>query len=266
MRAPDRQCGYGDPFISRVFGPVPDELYASTAFPEGGDPNAGVAGEPLRVLATASFDAPSGTRFIVRGHLLGRAINLLVAERITWPALNDTAPLLHEASLKIKVTRCTFPGGVLFDAHSQLVFEGGCGVNIELLGPPTWRHLGQLPGAETPVDVHEIDERIIACLCTCAPIAPATLTWWAEAVDGQAFVVPRRAISLVVNAPGPAGIALQWWDGDPAVGGSVPLGSVFNVNGGFVNGEIRPGAASHLQVVNGAGAGTLISFMWSVES
>lgn len=266
MRAPDRLCGEGDAFLPRVFGPVPDELFASTAFPEGGDPSVGVAGEAMRVLAQASADLPSGSRSIIRGHVIGRHENLLVAAPITWPALTRTAPLLHEASLKIRVTRCGFPGGIIFDAHSQLVFEGGCGIDVELLGPPEWRLLGQLPGAETPLDVHEVDVRIIACPCSCGPTAPATLTWWAEPADGDAFVVPRRATSLVFNTPGPAGMAFAWWDGDPAVGGSVQLGSIFNVNGGFINADVRPGAASHLQVVNGAGAGTPVVFVWNVES
>ena len=252
------------PFVVRTFGLVPQSLLQTPAFPQGGD---GLF--PMQAVARSDAFVPGrpGETWIVRGHAQVVVVEIIDPDDpVTWSVIGDAASQFTEASVKLRIFRCKFPGSIMIDSDRALVVEGGQPLEVQAWAPESWRPYGQAPNFEVPGFAHMLDLRVTLCRCDCAPPAAANLTWWGLVADGDSVLRPRRATRLQLLGPATAGVQVAWWDGLPNVLGSQQLSPDFAINGGFVNTDVIPGAASHLEIVNGAAGGVNAMFAWTIES
>lgn len=251
------------PFTSRVVGipPTVRELQ-STANPLG-------EADGIRLNPISRWTGQigcAGEQWIIRGHV--QMVFSLVAGAgagaITPRVIGDDEQGSCAAPVKLRYQRCKFPGWTIIDADSVLVVPGGEDIEIDVLVPSTWLLLPTTQTVELPNTFQFVDVRVTACRCDCGLPPPGFLGWWNNAmVDLDTVVRPRRARRLQISTPNPGGATFAWWNGNPLTPNAILLGT-FQINGGFVNTDLIPGSASHLQLTGGAGVAAPFRFVWEI--
>lgn len=250
------------PFTALLAGiPPTARMLQSPAFPRGE-----ADGVALRVLA--SYVGPlgcPGEKWLISGHLQSRFVAIGGAGVAPLPmqVIGNDEDQSAAFPVKLRIKRCGWPGEVIIDSDRTLVVDGTDEIEIEVIAPSTWLLVPSTATVEVPNTFQYVNLYVTACECECGQPPPSWLTWWANLTDLDAVVRPRRARRVQISTPNPGGATFQWWNGNPATTNAQPLGT-FQVNGGFVNTDSIPGAASHLQVTAGAGVATPFMFAWEV--
>lgn len=256
------QCTIARPALMRLVGSSPSgRLLQSPAFP-GGEAD-GLAMRALPVWSGCLPGTP-GDRLVVSGRTLVRWAEVpLVPNTPIVPIPISQANEEQSAALpvKLRITRDKWPGWTIIDSDRSLVIDAGEKVVIEALVPPTWYEFPTPPVAE-PSPRMFVDLYVRACPLRLA-MPTAQLTWFAQLADGEVVVRPRGARALQIFGPNIGGSQWTLNNGAPLSGG-VPVGS-FQIAGGFINADIRIGAASHLVLLAGGGTPGPFYFAWDIE-
>jgi hypothetical protein len=259
------------PKVVRVVGVQPDSLLQSPTWPQGGTTDV-PAGPLIRMDGwTGRVPGAAGSKAVIRGRVLASLIDRAAGSVPSAFFELDAAPgdgqaqQLAALPVKLRVKVCGQPGDyMLVDSDSWVVVDAGAALQVDVMAPTGWVLLPAPPDTVPDESALYVNVQLTACPCSCGWPPPGRLTWYdTTPIDGDVVVRPARATRVQVWAPVPAGTTWQAWSGDPALAGSIALGGQ-QTNGGFVNTDMWPGAASHLVLVSGGGAGP-IHWVWQIE-
>jgi hypothetical protein len=259
--------------VAHVAGvPVSGTLAQTVAQPngEGGAVNVGTAlvrvvNEPVRSPYCEGESDCDRRPFVIDTNVLARVYS---PTTMNAPVLtDDNAASFKSVSVKVEVATCRGPGSGgedtggwanrrIIDSGQKIIVPGPL-ARIGVLIPAAWLDLSRFANkggiGPTLDNAQEVKLFARACKCECGLPPLPFLTWYRVYAGGedttkQTFVVPRGARRLMLAAA-PAGITtIEWWQGDPALGSSLLLGTHAMIPAAVFAApqELWVGAASHI--------------------
>jgi hypothetical protein len=265
------------PMLARCAGVPPASLLQSPQFPMGGTVG---LGSLIVIQRWQGIVGAPGDKVMVSGQVLARVIDRAAGPtpaavfELDGPStaagvsITDATVGLQTAAVpvKLRIRKCKVPdGGVLIDSDSHIVMDGGTELEVAVMAPFGWVAIPPLSNAPPPVeDGLYVNVNVTVCPLRCCWPPTGTLTWYdTTPVDGDVIVRPNRARRLQVWGPVPAGTVWRGHTDSQLSGIDQQLGDQ-QLNGGFTNTDLWPGAAAAFELVSGGGAGA-ISWRWEIS-